>query len=155
MMRVMSRSIREQVIEFHEAMEHPIALKPSVPPDARVRFRARLITEEYFESMRALFAFADFSREEESVTRAIDVAEVLVDLPELVDGLADLDYVVEGTRLEFGVAGPPIAEEVHRANMAKLGGGKTPAGKTIKPPGWKPPDIEGELRAQGWEGRPR
>jgi hypothetical protein len=24
-------------------------------------------------------------------------------------------------------------------------------GKILKPEGWKPPDIEGELRAQGWE----
>jgi predicted HAD superfamily Cof-like phosphohydrolase len=63
--------------------------------------------------------------------------------------MADLDYVVEGTRLEFGIDGEPIAAEVHRANMAKTEGPVAPDGKRLKPPGWTPPDIAGVLRKQG------
>jgi hypothetical protein len=49
------------------------------------------------------------------------------------------------------IDGAPIAAEVHRANMAKVGGPKSPTGKQLKPPGWTPPDIFGELKRQGWE----
>ena len=38
--------------------------------------------------------------------------------------------------------------EVHRANMAKLGGGMTSDGKAQKPVGWNKPDLEGVLAAQ-------
>ena len=60
------------------------------------------------------------------------------------------EAVVEGCRVEMGINGAPIAAEVHRANMAKVGGPISPQGKRLKPPGWTPPDIEGELRKQGW-----
>ena len=75
-----------------------------------------------------------------------------VDLPALVDGLADLDYVVEGTRIEFGVNGTPVADEVHAANMRKADGPVDEHGKKRKPPGWVGPDIERVLREQGWRG---
>jgi predicted HAD superfamily Cof-like phosphohydrolase len=88
----------------------------------------------------------------ELVEVAIRRATGNINLAELADGLADLDYVVEGTRLEFGIDGEPIAEIVHIACMAKLavcancdGRG---CGQTIKPEGWKPPDIEGEIVRQ-------
>lgn len=77
-----------------------------------------------------------------------------VDLVEFADALADLDYVIEGTRLEFGINGAPIAAEVHRSNLSKLGPNGPMLredGKILKPPGWTPPDIAGELRKQGWQ----
>ena len=92
------KTLREQVIEFHKAMEMP------------------------------------------------GQGEVMPMVP------TDLDYVVEGTRLEFEIDGGPIAVEVHRSNMAKVGGPVREDGKRLKPPGWTPPDIAGELRKQGWKG---
>ena len=86
------------------------------------------------------------------IVRLIGECHVNVKMADLADGLADIDYVVEGTRLEFGIDGDAIAEEVHRANMAKAGGPIAPNGKRLKPPGWTPPDIEGELRKQRWSG---
>jgi predicted HAD superfamily Cof-like phosphohydrolase len=45
----------------------------------------------------------------------------------------------------------PFFAEVHRANMAKLGGFRRADGKWMKPPDWTPPDIEGLLAAKyGW-----
>jgi predicted HAD superfamily Cof-like phosphohydrolase len=83
--------------------------------------------------------------------RWIDTAAIRVGLPELCDGLADVAYVCEGTFLEFGVDSGPIHAEVHRSNMAKVGGKADARGKIQKPAGWMPPDIGGCLRAQGWE----
>lgn len=153
--RSVAKTLQEQVIAFHMAVEQPIAGLPSVPADDRVRLRARLITEEYFEAMTAIFGLGPhqkwIDRAVDAMERVIDHAPLNVDLPLLADGLADLDYVVEGTRLEFGIDGGPIAAEVHRANMAKVGGPMAPDGKRLKPPGWTPPDIERELLKQGWE----
>ena len=68
--------------------------------------------------------------------------------PELFDGLGDLEYVTTGTRVECGIDGEPIAAEIHRSNMQKVPNGTSEPGK---PPGWKPPDIEGEMKKQGWK----
>jgi predicted HAD superfamily Cof-like phosphohydrolase len=65
--------------------------------------------------------------------------------------MADLDYVVEGTRQELGIDGPAVHAIVHAANMAKQAGPVDASGKKRKPEGWKPPDIAGELRRQGWK----
>ena len=91
----------------------------------------------------------------------------VIDLPAFVDALADLDYVVEGTRAVFGVDRRPIEDEVQRANMSKdpvyvsakdawhrgdapEGAAPDPAAKPTKPVEWTPPDVEGELVKQGW-----
>jgi predicted HAD superfamily Cof-like phosphohydrolase len=174
-------TLREQVLQFHKACKHPIGKSPHVPVDDRVRLRARLIAEEFFETLEALFAQSSTEGNtslrvaREMVESAIFRAPVRVDLVALSDGLADLDYVVEGTRIELGINGEPIAAEVHRSNMAKLvrcescgGAGsihvtmgqcrecdgtglvslKREDGKTTKPPGWSPPDVAGELKKQ-------
>jgi predicted HAD superfamily Cof-like phosphohydrolase len=148
-------TLRSQVQAFHAAIGQTDPTTPQVPSDERVRLRARLITEEYFETMRALFGDnASLRIAEACVLNAFDPdcgCEPRVDLVEFADGCADLAYVVEGSMLEFGINSEPIAAEVHRTNMAKVGGGKRADGKVVKPDGWQPPDIEGELRRQGWE----
>jgi predicted HAD superfamily Cof-like phosphohydrolase len=169
-------TLRDQVLEFHRAFGHPVRETPGAIPDDRVRFRARLITEEFFEVLGACFTdevvcdgrrghsvgdgpcpscgntrhVIGLNSLRECVWEAVAKSGVRVDLAELADGLADLDYVVEGTRLEFGLNGKPIAAEVHRSNMEKRGGEKRADGKTLKPEGWQPPDIGAELRKQGW-----
>ena len=133
--------IRQQVIAFHKAMEMPGQGEgpPRWPDEVRVRLRAALIIEEFFEVMEAMFVPSrNIESAKNQMRKMIQQCPIGGDMPELADGLADLDYVVEGTRLEFGIDGGPVAEEVHRANMAK-------------PPGWTPPDIAGVLRRQGWE----
>jgi predicted HAD superfamily Cof-like phosphohydrolase len=176
-------SIQQQVIEFHQVFEHPILLRPTVPSDDRVRFRARLVLEEVFELLEALFdnesdvggahACTELREAREQLEQVIKRAAVKVDLVEAADAMADIDYVVEGTRLEFGINGEPIAAQVHRSNMEKAScdacGGfaigpnnhpceickgtgrhlrKRADGKTLKPRHWQPPDIKGCLEAQ-------
>jgi predicted HAD superfamily Cof-like phosphohydrolase len=147
--------VSTHVLQFHRLVGHPVREKPGIPDEDEVRLRAHLITEEFFEVLHALFSRAERNNIDDrykELIEFIDDAWVKVNLPEFADGLADLDYVVEGARLVFGINGVPIAAEVHRANMTKAQGPKRADGKILKPEGWKPPDIEGELRKQGWKG---
>lgn len=148
----MSR-LQQQVIEFHEAMEIPIIDYPQVPAVPRVRLRARLVVEECLELVESLFEDERFAPEmlvaRRVLARVINEARVAVNMADAADALADIDYVVEGTRIEFGIHGDPIADEVHRANMAKVGGPKRESdGKQLKPEGWRPPDVKGRLHEQ-------
>ena len=148
--------IRAQVEEFHKAFEQDVGARPKAPDSTIVRLRARLIAEEFCEMLEALFgAVPDVFREK--LANIVEGGPLnRIDLVKLADALADIDYVVEGTRLAFGINGAPVALEVHRSNMAKLGPDGKPIvradGKRLKPPGWTPPNIAGELRRQGWDG---
>lgn len=128
---------------------------PGVPADDVVRFRLRLIVEETLELVTA--ALGPWSSEPwrldkacEDIKFCVEACPVRVNFPAFVDATVDLDYVVEGARVAFGVRSAPVWAAVHRANMAKLGGPVREDGKIGKPPGWVAPDIEGELRRQGW-----
>jgi hypothetical protein len=166
--------LQRQLIEFHRTFEHPILDSPTIPSDERVRLRASLVIEEALELVEALFGKDDLLDDaRDSLHRVIARDTVKVDLVAVADALADIDYVVEGTRLEFGINGEPIADEVHRSNMAKAfvctvcqgvarlsgevctrceGRGKIslkrPDGKTVKPIDWTPPHIDLCLTAQ-------
>lgn len=151
----MTKSVLSQQVEaFHRAMGQPVVDEPAIPEDARVRLRLRLIAEEFCELLEASIDMGDeaFAELRADLQYIIDLCPVAVDLPSVVDALADLDYVVEGTRLELGVNGSVIASVVHEANMAKVGGTMRPDGKIEKPADWTPPDIVGALRVQGWPG---
>ena len=119
--------MQRQVEEFHRAFEHPIGVTPGF---SRPELRAELIKEEARETI-------------EAIERG--------DLTEAVDGLCDLLYVTLGAAVEFGIDIEPIFDEVHRANMAKVGGETRADGKQMKPKNWTAPDIRGALHAQGWK----
>ncbi len=145
--------IRRQVEAFHRAMGQPVVEKPTVPSHERVELRLKLIAEEFGELLEACGGHeSDLYSAKLNVARAIELRAVdYVDLVEVADALADLDYVIEGMRLELGINGAPIAAEVHRSNLAKSSGPRREDGKILKPEGWKPPDVDGELRRQGWK----
>lgn len=141
-------TIRDKVIEFHKAFGQAIGNCPEVPDAVTVQLRLHLICEEFLELLEA--SGVEYYGDDD-LRAAIDNAQFQIDLPKFADALCDLDYVVEGSRLAFGINGEPILDAVHNANMAKLGGGKREDGKVMKPADWKPPDIEGELVKQGWK----
>lgn len=141
-------NVRDNVREFHKAFGIPVLDSPQVPSADRVRLRAKLISEEYFETLAALFPSAYVADIHAAVQRVIERAPPHVDIVEMADGLADLVYVCEGTFHEFGIDSDSIHAEVHRSNMAKVGGTVREDGKLLKPAGWTPPDIDGVLRAQ-------
>jgi predicted HAD superfamily Cof-like phosphohydrolase len=117
-------TLLSDVADFHRAMGQPIATTPQLLPTERIELRARLISEEYNETIAAL--------------RADDLVGV-------ADGLADLIYVAVGCALEMGIPLDKVWAEVQRSNMAKVGGEKRADGKIMKPPGWVAPDIAGAM----------
>jgi predicted HAD superfamily Cof-like phosphohydrolase len=69
---------------------------------------------------------------------------------EIVDGCADVIVVTTGTLSACGVADSAVQNEVDQANLRKFGPGsyKREDGKWMKPPDFRPPDIEAVLAAQ-------
>lgn len=169
-----AHSLRGQVLAFHQRFGQAIGEKPHVPDKKTVRFRLSLIAEEFRELCEAA-GVGEGGAAWDMIQAYINEDVPSVELPTFVDALADLMYVIEGAAITMGVDMAPIAAEVHRTNMAKLPSYvaakdahhrgdepgerhsvheapiKRPDGKVLKPPGWTPPDIEGELRKQGWE----
>lgn len=108
------------VLEFHRRFGVLVGAQPALPDESVVVLRRRLIDEELAE---------------------LDQAIADRDVVQVADALADLLYVVYGTAISFGLDIRPVFEEVHRANMAKVGGGTRDDGKVLKPDGWQPPSI--------------
>lgn len=136
-----------------------IGATPHVPPDRSLRLGLRLVAEEFFEVLDAAFLRTledgdddDLDHAREMVLGAIDEnLSLRVDLAALADGVIDSFYVLEGLLVRCGIDPAPLWEAVHAANMQKASGPTDPTtGKRLKPPGWTPPDIEGELKRQGW-----
>lgn len=113
--------VQRDVQDFHRVLDIPIATSPAI---RRPELRAALIREEAAETVAAI---------EQG------------DLVEAIDGLCDLLCVVYGAAAEFGVDLEPFWQEVHRTNMAKVGGPVREDGKRLKPAGWTPPNIAGIL----------
>lgn len=88
------------VAEFHRAFKHPIEPQPTIPSEDRCRLRVSLLAEEVKELEKAI---AD------------------QDLTEIADALCDIQYVLSGAILEFGLADrfKALFEEVQRSNMSK------------------------------------
>lgn len=88
------------VAEFHRTFKHPIQAKPAIPSAERCKLRVSLIAEELKELEDAI--------KDNNIT-------------EIADALSDLQYVLSGAILEFGL-GEKFGElfsEVHRSNMSK------------------------------------
>lgn len=88
------------VAEFHKTFQHPILDEPTIPSDARCKLRVSLIAEELKELEEAIQAN---------------------DLVEIADALCDIQYVLSGAVLEFGLKDKfnDLFEEVQRSNMSK------------------------------------
>lgn len=59
----------------------------------------------------------------------------------VIDAVCDTIVVLHNTTNGMGVDIEPFFEEVHRTNMAKIGGPIREDGKRLKPEGWEPPRI--------------
>jgi len=159
--------IRKQVEEFMIAAKQEVKSSPGVPDEKIVRLRAKLVMEEAFELLEAVFSLNKVTEQDKEELRKgnggsyamarsvidgiMNNCPIDVDMVEVADACGDIDYVVEGTRLAFGINGKPIADEVQRTNMAKFGPGswvRESDGKQMKPPGWEPPDIAKLLKDQ-------
>lgn len=88
------------VAKFHRLFNMPIETIPIIPSESRCELRVSLIAEELEELKDAI--------EERNIV-------------EIADALADLQYVLSGAILEFGLADQfkSIFDEVQRSNMSK------------------------------------
>ena len=89
-----------QVAEFHTTFKHPIQPAPVIPSKERCQLRIALLAEELKE-----------------LQEAVDNNDIV----EVADALCDLQYVLAGAVLEFGLAEKfkDLFDEVHRSNMSK------------------------------------
>ena len=88
------------VVKFHEVFKHPIQNAPIIPDKKRCDLRVDLIQEELNELQQAI----------------IDN-----DMVEVADALCDIQYVLAGAVLEFGLGNKfsELFDEVQRSNMSK------------------------------------
>lgn len=88
------------VAEFHKTFKHPIVASPTIPSEQRCKLRVSLIAEEL--------------KELEDAINNQDIVEV-------ADALCDIQYVLSGAILEFGLADKfkALFDEVQRSNMSK------------------------------------
>lgn len=141
--------LQSQVIAFMREFNQDIAPSPSVPDKKIIDLRVRLIAEEAFELFKSLYGSQpEWAMCESLIANVLLQKEPKVNLAEFADACGDLDYVVEGARLAFGIDGDSVADAIQAANMAKVGGKTGPDGKKLKPLQWSPPDIEGVLAKQ-------
>lgn len=153
------KHIKDQVEEFHRVAGTAAPTVPSVPDRERVMMRLCIMAEEFLEFCTACDPEAADKYDEildNLIARFKAATFDKVDIVEVADALGDLDYVVEGSRLEYGIDGAPIAAEIHRSNMAKVDPTtgrmeRNDIGKVRKPADWTPPDVRGELLKQGWK----
>lgn len=101
-----------QVAEFHTTFRHPILDSPQIPSKERCELRVSLISEELKE-----------------LQEAIEDKDVV----EIADALCDIQYVLSGAILEFGMGEKfrELFEEVQRSNMSKACETEEEAMKTV------------------------
>jgi predicted HAD superfamily Cof-like phosphohydrolase len=101
------------VAEFHETFKHPILPLPAIPGEDRCKLRVALIAEEL--------------KELESAIMDRDIVEV-------ADALCDIQYVLSGAILEFGLAEKfnELFTEVQRSNMSKACASEEEARQTVE-----------------------
>lgn len=99
-MKMEQLDVLNQVAEFHRTFKHPVEPAPVIPSEDRCNLRVALLEEELRE-----------------LRQAIDDQ----DLTAIADALCDLQYVLSGAVLEFGLGAKfrDLFDEVQRSNMSK------------------------------------
>lgn len=102
-----------QVAEFHTTFKAPILDTPQIPSQERCNLRVELLQEELNELKQAI---ADN------------------DIVEIADALCDLQYVLSGAVLEFGLGDKfvELFNEVQRSNMSKACDNEEQANETVE-----------------------
>lgn len=124
----------DQVQEFHETYGLPVESEQTTGSEQTKQLRINLLQEELDELKEAL--------END-------------DMVETLDALIDLQYVLDGAFLSFGMQDvkTPAFDEVHRSNMSKLGEDGKPIrregdGKVMKGPNYFKPDMTQFIKAK-------
>lgn len=102
-----------QVAEFHKTFNAPILETPQIPSAERCQLRVDLLQEELDELKQAI--------KDQNIV-------------EIADALCDLQYVLSGAVLEFGLGKKFVTlfNEVQRSNMSKACNNQEEAEATIE-----------------------
>jgi len=100
------------VAEFHTTFKHPVLSSPTIPDENRCKLRVALLAEELKE---------------------LEVAILEKDIVEVADALCDIQYVLAGAILEFGLGErfKELFDEVQRSNMSKACNSEDEAKATV------------------------
>lgn len=100
------------VAEFHRTFHLPVLETPTIPSPERCALRVNLLQEELDELKEAIEA---------------------QDITAVADALSDIQYVLSGAILEFGLADKfkALFEEVQRSNMSKVCDDRLTAEETV------------------------
>jgi len=128
----------QKVAEFHKAMGLPIDITSTV---TQLKLRARLITEEAMEVVKAMEVLEMEHERSKPGTKA--------QWAHLMKELADLQYVLSGTIVTFKELSPEfnvVFNRVHESNMSKLDDDGNPIrdkeGKVMKGPNYVEAKLE-------------
>ncbi len=101
------------VAQFHHTFQHPIEPTPVIPSEDRCKLRVALLAEELDELKEAIQH---------------------KNLVEIADALCDLQYVLSGAILEFGMGEKfkALFDEVQRSNMSKTCKTEEEAKETVR-----------------------
>lgn len=102
-----------QVAEFHKTFKHPVLEEAQIPSADRCKLRVSLLAEELKELQEAI---------EDN------------DMVEIADALCDIQYVLSGAVLEFGLGEKfvDLFNEVQRSNMSKACTTREEAEQTVE-----------------------
>jgi len=102
-----------QVSDFHRTFNAPILDTPQIPSEQRCQLRVALLQEELDELAQAIKDN---------------------DLVEIADALCDIQYVLSGAVLEFGLGDKfvELFNEVQRSNMSKACSTEEEAQRTLE-----------------------
>ena len=102
----------KQVEDFHDTFDAPVLETPTIPNEDRCKLRIDLLQEELNELKQAI---------------------VDNNIVEIADALCDLQYVLNGAILEFGLKDSftELFDEVHDSNMSKTCSTERQAKETV------------------------
>jgi predicted HAD superfamily Cof-like phosphohydrolase len=155
----LARNTRAMVSEFHAAFDVKDEKTPCVPET--VLDCGAVIEAGNGHLLKALGLFRAAASQDVRALRLALITEELAELAsalvardstQMLDALCDLQYVLDGSVLAFGMDG--VADEgfrrVHRSNMSKLGADGKPVknetGKIVKGPAYVPVKLEDLVR---------
>lgn len=164
----MSKSNHQwRIEEFMRKAGQELPAKPCIPSEEVRLLRAKLILEEALETIQALGFNVELTWQRtspggqvERVWQQVLIKDVVFEemhepnLVEIADGCADISVVTIGTLSACGMDDQELLALIDKSNLDKFSGDahRNELGKWIKPSDWRPPDIAGLLKLQGWKG---
>lgn len=129
--------------------------------DDRVDLRMKLIAEEFFELIAAVYSDQAAYEMESAWCNLFDDHVISddrkYDVVAAADATGDLRYVIEGFDLEAGIPAEKVFDEIHSSNLSKLGkdgfpiisdGTLKPKGKILKGEDFFEPDLKAVIEGR-------